>query len=182
MIAPGLLVVTFLCGVIVGVLLRDAFQIVRTGKGFIMPTARRLARSRTFLLVLVTAALLVNGLLGFLLIATRAAQEAQTSRYEALVSCVARYNRAQGDALTDRDHAVAEAGDQELDLWDEYARLYQLAKAADTAGDTARLSRLQDAFYHRVLRYVGQLKHLQATRSNNPYPDPDTCAGKEIPR
>lgn len=165
----------FVAGVVAGILFRDAFLIATTGKGYLVTTVRRLAGSRTFLVLLVVVALLVNAATGFLQIATRAAVEDGAKRDALLVECVAGSFARLGDALVDRDAAFDSSTDAEIGLWNEYDRLYKLAKAADSRGDEAALERIQTRFYDRVGRYVDELEAVQSTRDTNPYPDPDLC-------
>jgi hypothetical protein len=169
----------FVAGVGVGFLVRDRWETIHNRKDTmrhaLTSSAARLLSSRRLGLTLVTLALLANALLGFLLIATRAAQADDRDRFEELVLCVERYNRTQGDALTSRDSAIRSSADAEIRLWREYVRLFDLAQNADEAGDEAQIERIQVEFYDTVREYVDGLEETREARSENPYPDPDLC-------
>jgi hypothetical protein len=173
----GLASVSFVVGIMVGVLLRDAFEIARTGKGFLMSQARTTGRRlrvgrrpslRTVGIGLIVASLHVNAAVGFLLLGTRA-------RVDNLTSCIERYNRENGDARDTRDAVAKSITTAEIVLWEAYVDAFDEAIAADSAGDEETVARLQTEFRDRAARYAKDLRKLNATRYANPYPDPDLC-------
>lgn len=168
-------VVGFVAGVIVGILFRDAFEIARTGKGFLMSTGRRVILSRQLGIALVCLALAANALVGFLLISTRADLEENETRDAERLACQERYNRRQGEAIAPRDEAARKITAAEVDLWSDYLETFELAREADSRGDVARLEELQVEFADRIRAYRDDLRGINATRSSFPYPDPDLC-------
>ena len=169
----------FAAGVVAGILLRDAFEILSNGKGYLVDSSRSLARratrSRTFGISLVAAALVANLLVGFLQITTRAEVAEQSRELAALSACQERYNRAQGQTLTGRDESASSITAAEIALWSDYLATFELALEADNAGDAARLEELQVRFADRIRAYRDELREINATRTRNPYPDPDLC-------
>lgn len=157
--------VSFAVGVGVGLLFRDAFELYRTGHGFVLSFSRRLLASRRFGIYLVTAALVVNAALGGLLISTRSAQQDQADRHAALTVCLERYNRLSGIARDDRDRVARGITATELQLWRRFRRM--IAVPADTGGRAEALDAIDD--------YTAKIRLLQETRNANPYPDPGLC-------
>lgn len=156
---------SFAVGVFVGLMFRDAFELYRTGHGFLLSTSRRVLASRRAGIYLVTAALVVNAALGGLLITTRSAQRDQSDRLSNLVQCLERYNRVSGIARDDRDAAAAGITATELRLWKRFRRM--IAVPSDTGGREEALDTIDD--------YRRKIRHLQQTRTRNPYPDPGLC-------
>jgi hypothetical protein len=153
----------FVVGVAVGAMLRETFNLARTGKGSLVTVSRPLARSRTAGVVLVVLALLVNGILGFSLIFTRADVSDQSRKLEELTACQERYNRAQGEALTARDRANRTLTVLEANLWRDLEQ--SLARTSPGTGEIVATIRT----------YRTALAKVQRTRAANPYPDPDLC-------
>jgi hypothetical protein len=170
--------VTFLIGVLVGLLLREAVSVIvdhlqRRGnaKGQTMATTDRhtVGRigARRIGIILVTAALAVNACLGFLLITTRAAQEEQASQLADLVSCITEYNQDEGKARDERDQATKANTEVEAALW-RRLRVVLTLPSSTVQEITAAID-----------EYLISVEELQATRYENPYPDPDRCARLE---
>lgn len=168
--------VSFVAGVTVGVLLREAWEITRHPEGssvlrfaqilLLLPESfRRItgARSRTVGILLVTIALAANAVLGFLLITTRTAVDDLVTDVSELAGCGERYNRASGEARDERDARAKLATEEEIDLW----RDLEAALSADTGSSVP----IRD----RIRAYRAELQKLQETRVENPYPDPDLC-------
>lgn len=174
--------IAFVGGVVVGILIETRYELTHNGKALLVIRSRkRLARfvprgGRTWAVLLVTATLVANTAVGFLLLNTRGTVERQAEALRSNVECQGRYNRAQGEALVPRDAAAKGITAAEVDLWTNYLATFQLARKADNAGDMAELERLQVEFAHRIRQYRNQLRGINATRYANPYPDPDLCA------
>lgn len=164
----------FVAGVIVGALLDEAFEIVTTGKGRLVEIAKRGATrvtgSRSLGVVLVTASLAVNAFLGFSLIATQGDVETTTAqvarqgdRLVEVVDCQAVFNADKAEALKARDVVLQATTDEELNLWRNLRRVL--------SSTTAKRDDLLDA----IDAYIVRIEEVQATRRENPYPDPATC-------
>jgi hypothetical protein len=165
--------VTFLIGVLVGLLLREAISVIvehlhRRGnsKGSSTMATNRLGKigARRIGIILVTAALAVNACLGFLLITTRAAQQEQAQDLANLVSCITNYNVAEGKARDERDVATRATTEVEAALW----RRLRIVLTQPTSSIGAITAAIDE--------YLISVEELQATRYENPYPDPESCA------
>jgi hypothetical protein len=167
-------VASFVAGVVVGHLLRDALEILRTGKGFVVDDCRnalgrvRMPEPRTVGIALVIAVLAVNATVGFLLIATR-------GQLVDLADCVADHSQDQTESLEARDKVAKDITREESYLWRDYVDAFDEAVAADDAGDQARVEELQLEFRDRLEAYSNDLSDLNDTRDANPYPDPERC-------
>jgi hypothetical protein len=169
-------ITTFLVGVLVGIALREAYVLAVPEKGADMatdtptptrgriPETARKVGARRLGIVLVTAALAVNACLGFLLITTRAAQEDQAKDLEDLVSCITDYNVAEGKARDERDEATKATTEVEAALW-RRLRIVLTQPSSSIEAITAAID-----------EYLISVEELQATRYDNPYPDPESCA------
>lgn len=92
------------------------------------------------------------------------------------VACVVDYNEKQGDALSGRDGAVKEGTQSEIELWNSYEKLYEIATK-----DPSKTEQVQEQLRDDILEHRDELKDIQETRKSNPYPDPDfitTCKEK----
>lgn len=172
-------ITTFLVGVLVGIALREAYVLAvpekgarmatdtptptTSTKGHIPETARKVG-ARRLGIGLVTAALIVNACLGFLLITTRAAQEDQAKDLADLVSCITEYNVAEGKARDERDVATKATTEVEAALW-RRLRIVLTQPASSI-----------EAITDAIDEYLISVEELQATRYDNPYPDPESCA------
>ena len=83
-------------------------------------------------------------------------------------SCITQYNTRLGESLASRDAAIKAGTQAEIDLWSKYNRLYALAKS-----DPKQIPVAQEKLNKAIHKYVETLVHLQKTREQNPYPNPD---------
>lgn len=84
------------------------------------------------------------------------------------VTCITQYNVHQGEALSSRDSAIKEGTQSEIDLWTKYAHLYAQAKS-----DPSKVPQAQEALSRAIMSHRDALIETQATRFQNPYPNPD---------
>lgn len=170
-------ITTFIVGVLVGIALREAYVLAVPEKGSTMatdtptptkrrsiPEAARKMGARRIGIGLVTAALAVNACLGFLLITTRAAVEGEANSRTALVTCITEYNVAEGKARDERDEAAKATTEVEAALW-RRLRIVLTQPSSSIEAITAAID-----------EYLISVEELQATRYDNPYPDPESCA------
>lgn len=160
----------FLAGILVGLTLREAVSIARSGHTVTMTrlgsfvetaTARRLG------LILVTAALFVNGLLGFLLIDTRADAEDR-------VECESEFNRQQAIALAARDKRTSTSVRAAIGLWEDL-RAQIIENRANNAPTEAEREARTDRVLASIDEYLATLRGAERTRALASFPPPEFC-------
>lgn len=84
------------------------------------------------------------------------------------VNCVVDYNKKQGVALEGRDGAVKDGTQSEIELWNSYEKLYEVATK-----DPSKTEQVQEQLRDDILEHRDELVEIQKTRASNPYPDPN---------
>jgi hypothetical protein len=154
------IVASFVAGVVVGIMVRDAFILALTGHTGVMRNplpALRSSAGRNAGVVIVVVALIGSGLSGFLNI-----QNGRDDRDRSL--CNSRYNELNGKARDERD-AVAEARtDSELALWRD---LRDQIRSGAATGKSLDVS---------MSKHIAALEATKRVRIENPYPPYDMCS------
>lgn len=158
----------FTLGVLCGVFLRDAYELLAHGRGFIMTTGRgvveRIGWGRLLSLLLLVA-LVMNAVLGFALIGARQSADRANENLDRLVVCLEAYNRDDGEARDERDAISRRITASELILWGKIRDVFRGDPDGD-AGETVLAA---------IERYLDDVRALQTARLEHPYPDPAQC-------
>lgn len=145
----------FIVGVVVGIMLREALNIARTGHTGLMAIPRPTAR--VWGIVLVCIALTANFASGFISIANGRDDQDRAR-------CIARYNELDGVARDARSAVAAGGTESELRLWENLRRQVRSGSLSAESFDDA------------ITAHIQSLRATQRVRVTDPYPPADLCS------